>query len=41
MMICHGTEVKGNKDPFWVKRLALSIVRLLGIKMKIIMLSYR
>lgn len=32
MMICHGAEVKGNKDPFGLRRLALSIARLLGIK---------
>lgn len=32
MMICHGAEVKGNKDPFGLRRLALSIARLLGVK---------
>ncbi|APJ02542.1 glycine--tRNA ligase subunit beta [Silvanigrella aquatica] len=32
MMICHGAEVKGNKDPFGMRRLALSVARLLGIK---------
>jgi glycyl-tRNA synthetase len=32
MMICHGAEVKGNKDPFGMRRLALGIARLLGIK---------
>jgi glycyl-tRNA synthetase len=32
MMICHGNEVKGSKDPFGMRRLALGIARLLGIK---------
>jgi glycyl-tRNA synthetase len=32
IMICHGAEVKGNKDPFGMRRLALGIARLLGIK---------
>ena len=32
IMICNGAEVKGNKDPFGMRRLALGIARLLGIK---------
>lgn len=32
MMLCHGLEVKGNKDPLGMRRLALTIARLIGIK---------
>lgn len=32
MMICNGAEVKGNKDPYGMRRLALGVARLLGIK---------
>lgn len=30
VLIGHGTDVKGNKDPFGLRRLALSILKLLG-----------
>nr|WP_286190721.1 glycine--tRNA ligase subunit beta [Fluviispira vulneris] len=32
IMISHGAEVKGNKDPYGMRRLALGIARLLGLK---------
>ncbi len=32
MMINHGVELKGNKDPFGMRRLGLSIARLIGLK---------
>ena len=31
MMMGHGGEVKGNKDPFGLRRLALGVLRLLGL----------
>ncbi|KAB8030800.1 glycine--tRNA ligase subunit beta [Fluviispira multicolorata] len=32
IMINHGAEVKGNKDPYGMRRYALGIARLLGLK---------
>jgi glycyl-tRNA synthetase len=31
MLIGHGNDVKGNKDPFGLRRLALGVLRLLGL----------
>lgn len=40
MMLNYGVELKGNKDPLGMRRLALSIVRLLGLKQENNSLNY-